>query len=124
MILLSDVGEHTHCFSISPESVDEPVITDPDTRLVHRGCTNLHGPADTVVLFNYSVLHSATRRTSDDEHITIQIDYRLRACPYMSKCSGVPPALWRDHPDSETRAFYGNLNLKTRNLDEAFDPTS
>ena len=122
MILLSDVTEQTHCFSISPESVDEPVRADPDVQLDHRGCTNLHGAAGTVALFNYSALHSATRRTSEEERLTVQIYYGLRSRPYLSECSVVPPGLWRDHPDSEVRAFYGNLNRKTRDLAKAFVP--
>ena len=121
MILLSDVSEQTHCFSISPESVDEPVLENPDAQLTHRGCTNLHGRAGTAVLFNYSTLHSATRRTTEDERLTIQIYYGLRSRPYLSECSTVPAVLWRDHPNAEIRAFYGNLNRKTRDLEKAFD---
>ncbi len=120
MILLSDVTEKTHCFSISPESVDEPVLQDNDAQLAHRGYRNLHGRAGTVVLFNYSVLHTATRRNSNDERRTIQIYYGLRDRPYLSEASPVPPALWRDHPDPEIRAFYGNLNNRTKVLTQAF----
>ena len=121
MILLSDVTEHTHCFSISPESVDEPILADHDAQLAHRGCTNVHGPTGTVVLFNSSVLHTATRRTSEAERYSIQIYYGLRSRPYMSDYTTVPAALWRDHPDPEIRAFYGNFNQKTRDLAKAFD---
>ena len=39
----------------------------------------------------------------------------------MSNDSTIPATLWRDHADAETRAFYGNLNDKTRRYLAAFD---
>ena len=38
----------------------------------------------------------------------------------LSNDSGIPAALWRDHPDAQTRAFYGVLNRRTRLYMAAF----
>ena len=121
LIYLADVDEHTHCFSISPESIDEPVLDDNTAQLARGGVVNLHGPAGTVVLFNYSVLHTATRRTTDVERKTIQSYYGLRSRPYLCDLCVVPTTLWRDHPDAQVRDFYSNLNDKSRAYAAAFD---
>ena len=63
MLYLTDVGEDTHCFSISPESVDEPILDKP-AQLERDGAIDIHGPAGTVCLFNVAVLHTATVATS------------------------------------------------------------
>ena len=39
----------------------------------------------------------------------------------MSDYTAVPATLWREHPDPEIRAFYGNFNQKTCDLAKAFD---
>ena len=44
MVYLTDVDATTHCFSLSPESVDEPVLSDNAAQL-RRGVYDLHGPA-------------------------------------------------------------------------------
>ena len=54
MVYLSDVNETTHCFSISPESVGQPVL-EREAQLEHRGIHNLYGQAGTAILFNFSV---------------------------------------------------------------------
>ena len=53
---------------------------------------------------------------------TVQVYYGHRNRPYLANDSGIPATLWRDHPDSETRAFYGVLNERTRTYMAAFGP--
>jgi len=113
MVYLSDVNETTHCFSISPESVGQPVL-EREAQLEHRGIHNLYGQAGTAILFNFSVLHTATVRVTKSERKTAQIYYGHRNRPYMANDSLIPVDFWRDHPDEEVRAFYGVLNDKTR----------
>jgi hypothetical protein len=120
MLYLTDVDETTHCFSLSPESVDEPVL-DTAAQLERNGIVDFHGPAGTVVLFNIAVLHTATVRITQRERKTVQAYYGHRARPYLSDCSVIPPRLWRHHPDPEARGFYGNLNTVTRAYLRAFD---
>jgi hypothetical protein len=119
MLYLSDVDETSHCFSISPENLGEQQL-DQEEQLKEGGIVDLHGPAGTAILFNISVLHTATVRQTQRERRTVQVYYGHRARPYLSDDSAVPASLWRDHPDAETRAFYGNLNVKTRRYAEAF----
>ena len=113
MILLSDVGEHTHCFSISPEGIDQEVL-GIEEQLERTNGLDLHGPAGTAILFNVSVLHTATTRITERERKTVQIYYGHRDRPFLSNDSIMPPTLCLDHPDPEVRAFYGVLNGKTR----------
>ncbi len=114
MVYLTDVDERTHCFSISPESHDEPIINNHNEQIARGGIVDLHGPAGTAILFNTSVLHTATTRTSDIERKSIQIYYGHADRSVLSNDSYVPPTLWRDNPDPATRAFYGKLNEKTK----------
>lgn len=120
MLYLSDVDESTHCFSISPERADE-AQRERDEQLREGGVTDLHGPAGTAILFNISVLHTATVRVTTQERKTMQVYYGHRQRPALSNDSTIPATLWRDHADAETRAFYGNLNDKTRRYLAAFD---
>ena len=52
MVYLSDVDEETHCFSLSPEAVSQPVLEDKEEQLKQGGEYHLHGPAGTCALFN------------------------------------------------------------------------
>lgn len=113
MIYLTDVNEGTHCFSISPEAHDAPILREKE-QLERGGIVDLHGPAGTAILFNASVLHTATARRTEDERKTIQIYYGHQDRVFLSNDSYIPPALWRDSPSAETREFYGKLNDKTR----------
>ena len=113
MLYLTDVDETTHCFSISPESIDQEVL-DTEAQLARGGIYDLHGEAGTAILFNVSVLHTATTRVTQKERKTVQIYYGHQHRRYLSEDSLIPTALWRDHPDPEVRAFYGVLNNKTR----------
>lgn len=114
MIYLTDVHEGTHCFSISPEAIDEPVTDNRTEQFARRGTVDLHGPAGSVILFNIACLHTATVRRTSSERRTIQTYYGHLDRPYLSDDSLIPAALWRDAADEETREFYGVLNRRTR----------
>lgn len=109
-----------YCFSISPEALDHPILKDKDAQLRRGGVYDLHGPAGTCALFNVSVLHTATTRPTQTIRKTVQIYYGHRQRPYLANDSGIPAPFWRDHPDAETRAFYGVLNERTRLYMAAF----
>ena len=123
MVYLTDVDEGTHCFSISPESVDEPIL-EVAANVERNGRVDIHGSAGTVMLFNIAVPHTATVRVTQRERKTVQAYYGHRSRPYLSDCSVIPPRFWRHDPDPEVRAFYGNLNNTTRAFLAAFDPQS
>ena len=106
MVYLTDVNEETHCFTISPESVEDPIL-ERDAQLEKGGIEYLYGPAGTVILFNASVLHTATVRTTDCERKTVQIYYCHRDKSLGSLDMVIPARLWRDHPDPAAREFYG-----------------
>jgi ectoine hydroxylase-related dioxygenase (phytanoyl-CoA dioxygenase family) len=120
IVYLSDVSADTHCFSISPEALDQPILKDHREQLARGGVYDLHGPAGTCALFNVSVLHTATTRPTQAIRKTAQIYYGHRHRPYLANDSGIPATFWRDHPDAETRAFYGVLNERTRTYMAAF----
>ncbi len=113
MLYLTDVDKTTHCFSISPESIDQEVL-DTEGQLKRGGIHDLHGEAGTAILFNVSVLHTATVRVTQKIRKTVQVYYGHRNQKHLSEDSLIPTALWREHPDPEVRAFYGVLNNKTR----------
>lgn len=119
LIYFSDVDESTHCFSISPESIDDPIL-DTEAQLARSGSVDIHGPAGTAVLFNLSVLHTATVRPTTQERKTIQTYYGMQSGPILSHYSTIPARLWRDHPDPGVRAFYGKLNDKSIRFAEAY----
>ena len=121
MVYLTDVAEDTHCFSLSPESIDAPILADTTAQL-QRGIHDLHGPSGTCALCNAAILHTATTRATEVERKSVQIYYGHRARAPLANDSAIPATLWRDHPDAETRSFYGVLNERTRLLTSAFDP--
>ena len=120
MLYLTDVDESSHCFSLSPESVDRPILDNRDKQLKRDGCFDVHGPAGTVCLFNVSVLHRATGRKTDKERKTIQAYYGHRDRDFLANDSLMPPMFFNNHPDPEVRAFYGNINDITRLYMRAF----
>ncbi len=120
MVYLTDVDESTHCISFSPESIDQPVLLDQKSQLDRGGVYDLHGPAGTCALFNVAALHTATTRPTTSERKTVQIYYGHRDRAPLANDSGIPATLWRDHPDAETRAFYGVLNQRTKLYMAAF----
>ncbi len=119
MLYLSDVHEGTHCFSISPEPCDGPILEEQE-QLAQRGVVHLHGPAGTAMLFNLSVLHAATVRTTPHERKTVQIYYGHRGGPVLSDGTMIPTSLWRDHPDPEVRGFYGLMTTRSLQYARAF----
>lgn len=119
LLYLTDVDESTHCFSISPESVNDPIL-DGRAQLERNGTIDFHGSTGTVVLFNISLLHTATVRTTQKERKTVQAYYGHRYRPFLSNCSVIPPRFWRNHPEPDVRAFYGNLNDVSRAFQSAF----
>ena len=119
MLYLTDVDAGTHCFSLSPESVEAPVLEDHEAQLQRGGCTDIHGKAGTVCLFNVAVLHTATTRPTQAERKTVQVYYGHRGRAPLANDSVIPVTLSAS-PDAETRAFYGNLNEVTRLYRRAF----
>ena len=120
MVYLADVDESTHCFSLSPESIEEPILDDHDDQLKRGGEYHLHGPAGTCALFNVAVLHTATTRPTTAERRTVQIYYGHRDRAPLANDSSIPAAFWRESADAETRAFYGVLNERTKAYLAAF----
>jgi hypothetical protein len=120
MVYLTDVDESTHCFSISPEAIADPLIQDNPAQLERGGCHDIHGPAGTVCLFNVSVLHTATTRPTQADRKTLQIYYGHLGGAPLANDSVIPAAFWKDHPDADVRAMYGNLNEVTRLYARAF----
>jgi ectoine hydroxylase-related dioxygenase (phytanoyl-CoA dioxygenase family) len=106
MVYLTDVHEDTHCFTISPESADGPIL-ERDEQLEKGGMQYLHGSAGTVTLFNASVLHTATVRTTQYERKTIQIYYCHRDRKLGKLDMVIPADLWRDHAEAEAKDLYG-----------------
>ena len=119
MVYFTDVDESTHCFSISPEGIEQPVLKENSAQL-ERGVYDLHGQAGTCALFNVSVLHTATTRPTRAVRKTAQIYYGHRDRDPLANDSGIPAIFWRDSEDPETRAFYGVLNERTRVYMAAF----
>ena len=120
MVYLTDVSESTHCFSISPEGIDQPVLEDREAQLERGGIVDIYGPAGSVCLFNVAVLHSATTPPTEAERKTVQTYYGHRDRKFLANDSIIPPRLWKHDPDPETRAFYGNLNDVSRLYNNAF----
>ena len=120
MLYLTDVNKTTHCFSLSPESIDDPILNDKQAQLDRGGCTHIYGPAGTICLFNIAVLHTATTRPTKAERKTLQAYYGHRDRPFLANDSIIPPLFWKNHPDPEVRAFYGNLNTVTRTYAKSF----
>ena len=112
MVYLTSVDENTHCFSLSPESVDEDIVETKE-QLERRGEVDLYGEAGTAIIFNTSVLHTATTRNTTKERKSIQIYYGHRNEPYLSEDSLIPSSFWKKHTDPEVRSFYSVLNKKT-----------
>ena len=120
MVYLTDVDESTHCFSLSPEAIDDEILEDKEAQLERGGGVDIHGPGGTVCLFNVGVLHTATTRPTKAERKTLQTYYGHRDRDPLANDSIIPPMFWKDDPDPETRAFYGKLNDVTRLYIKAF----
>ena len=114
---LTDVDEHTHCFSIVPEDVElkRRMPTDRDgTQGVH-----LYGRAGTAILFNVGNCHAATLRQTPRERRSIHIYYGHQSRPHLSDHTIFPGRLTAA-PDAETRHFFSRPNLITRLVQENY----
>ena len=119
MLYLTNLDEGSHCFSISPESIDDPILEE-EKQLERAGGVDLHGPAGTALLFNIAVLHTATVRPTEQERKSVQTYYGRTSGEYLSNDSCIPARLWRDHPDRAVREFYGKLNPRSELFSRAF----
>ena len=124
VVYFRDVNAGTHCLSLSPESISDPVLDDKAAQLARGGVHDLHGAAGTCALFNVSVLHTATTRPTQQIRKTAQIYYGHRHRAPLANDSAIPATFWRDARDAETRAFYGVLNDRTRLYLKAFGAPS
>ncbi len=120
IVYLTDVDESTHCLSISPESIQDPPLKDVSAQLKRGGQHDIVGPAGTCALFNVALAHTATTRATKAVRKSVQIYYGHRSRAPLANDSAIPATFWRDHPDAETRGFYGLLNERTRILMRAF----
>jgi ectoine hydroxylase-related dioxygenase (phytanoyl-CoA dioxygenase family) len=106
MVYLTDVTEETHCFAISPQGLDDPVL-DTEEQLKKAGGKPLYGPAGTAILFNASTLHAGTIRSSAVERKTVQTYFCHREKTLGKLDMVIPASLWRDHADPGAAALYG-----------------
>ncbi len=116
-LFLTDVDDTTHGFSISPQSIDQEIMSIDD-HLAANGFHDIHGRAGAAVLFNISSIHTVLVQPTQAERKTVGIYYGHRNRRYHSDASYFPPAFWRDHPDEETRGFYGVVNDMSRRFQE------
>ena len=120
IVYLTDVDTSTHCLSISPESVNDKPLKNMEAQLERGGKHDICGPAGTCALFNVALAHTATTRPTEAVRKSVQIYYGHRNRAPLANDSAIPATFWRDHPDPETRGFYGLLNERTRILNRAF----
>ena len=66
MVYLTDVDEGTHCFSISPESVDDPILEVAEN-VERNGTVDLHDP-QAPSHFSISLFHIPQRFASPNEN--------------------------------------------------------
>lgn len=78
------------------------------------GSVYLHGKAGTAILFNSATVHGFTRRQTDNQRRILQMYYGHEGHPELSQVTIVPPRLWRDYPDHETRRFFGKHSRYSR----------
>lgn len=124
LVYLTDVDHSTHCFSISPESINSEPQKRADDQIARNGTVDVYGPAGTCVLFNVALFHTATTRETSSERKTIQVYYGHQDRAPLANDSGIPARL-SQHPESEeTRMFYGNLNDRSRLYMRAYGTNS
>lgn len=114
---LTDVDETTHCFTVSPEPAEGPILMQ-DAHIARGGTVYLHGKAGTAILFNSATVHGLTRRDTESQRRILQIYYGHQGHPELSQVTIVPPRLWRDHPDPETRRFFSKHSRYSRLMHE------
>ena len=99
-----------------PEIPTTPVKKGPVTIVVAaRGELHFYGKAGSAILFNAATLHGLTRAATERERRILQIYYGHEGRKPLAEVTLMPPRLWRDHPDPETRRPYG-LNQYTRDM--------
>ena len=114
---LTDVDETTHCFTVSPEPAEGPIL-EQDAHLARGGAAYLHGKAGTAILFNSATVHGLTRRDTENQRRILQIYFGHQGHPELSQVTIIPPRLWRDHPDAETRRFFSKHSRYSRLMHE------
>ena len=90
MVYLTDVNQETHCFSLSPESANAPILNTVG-QLDRNGIVDCQGVAGTVVLFYIAALHTITVRVTKHERKTVQAYYGHRSRTFLRNCSIIPP---------------------------------
>lgn len=114
---LTDVDETTHCFTVSPEPAEGPIL-EQDAHIARGGIHYLHGKAGTAIFFNSATVHGLTRRDTENQRRILQIYFGHLGHPELSQVTIVPPRLWRDHPDAETRRFFSKQSRYSRLMHE------
>ena len=88
MLYLTDVDETTHCFSISPESVDNPIL-DREAQLERDGIVDFHAPC-----WHSRALQYRSSSHGDDSRDTKRA--QNRASILWSSLSSFSERLFRD----------------------------
>ena len=114
---LTDVDETTHCFTVSPEPADGEILSQEE-HLEQGGTVYLHGKAGTAILFNSATVHGLTRRDTTNQRRILQMYFGHQGHPELSQVTIIPPRLWRDHPDAETRRFFSKHSRYSRLMNE------
>ena len=125
MVYLSDVDDHTSCFSLSPEPTDRNVhYWDPGEQVRQRGYVHLHGAAGTCVIFNPKMLHAATWRASTRGRKSLQVYYGhqefqigdygneqyMRAALDLAGPFAAPPVDAAERDPEQEQARYGKID--------------
>jgi hypothetical protein len=116
---LTDVDESTHCFSVSPEPAGGEILAQSE-QVEKRGTVHFYGKAGTAIFFHSATVHGLTTRKTENQRRILQIYYGHHSQPPINDASIIPPRLWRDHPDAETRRFFRKWNRLTRVMLEGF----
>ena len=120
IVYLSDVDETTHCLSVSPEAIGDPIL-DTKRQLARGGRVAIVGRRGSAAFFNASILHTATTRPTQTPRKSVQIYYGRQDRPALANDSSIPVG-FSQSDDAEQAAFYGVLNERTRLLAAAFSP--
>lgn len=120
IVYLTDVEETTHCFSILPESIEASPTKTAAEQMARRPPYDLYGAAGTCALFNVALFHTATTRPTASERKSVQIYFGHQNRAPLANDSGIPTSLSMHSLDEATRAFYGNLNERSRLFMKAY----
>ena len=114
IVYLTDVNDDTHCFSILPESIHDTPTKHASDHKARKQPYDLYGQAGTCALFNVALFHTASTRPTKHERKSVQIYYGHANRAPLANDSGIPTSLSRHPENEETRAFYGNLNERSK----------